>query len=89
MVGAATPFSSFIDLNPGGRAVYGPIAPDTSANNSGTAVFYRWYKADGTTVRAQGTVGTSDADLILNNVVIVAGAPVSVASGGINLPEGP
>jgi hypothetical protein len=42
------------------------ITTEASANASGTAAFYRVYKADGTTCIAQGTVGTSGADLNLN-----------------------
>jgi hypothetical protein len=56
------------------------ITQDSSANATGTASFFRIYKADGTTVVAQGTVGTSGADLNLNTTAIVSGAAVSVTS---------
>lgn len=56
-----------------------PIAADTSADATGTATFFRVYQADGTTCLIQGTVGTSDCDLIMNSVGFSAGAQVSVA----------
>ena len=56
------------------------ITADTSANNSGTATWYRALQSDGTTVLWDGSVGTADADLILNAVAIAAGANVSISS---------
>lgn len=57
-----------------------PITADTSADNSGTASWYRALQSNGTTVLWDGSVGTSDADMILNAVVIAAGANVSISS---------
>ena len=56
------------------------ISQDNSANATGTASFMRIYKADGTTVIDQGSVGTSGNDLNLNTTSIVAGGPVAVTS---------
>jgi hypothetical protein len=56
------------------------ITQDSSADATGTASFYRWLKSDATTVVAQGTVGTSGADLNLNTTSIVSGGPVAVTS---------
>jgi hypothetical protein len=56
------------------------ITQDASADATGTASFFRLYKADGTTVIMQGTVGTSGADLNLNTTSIVAAGPVAVTS---------
>lgn len=56
------------------------ITSDSSANATGTASFFRIYKADGTTVVLQGTVGTSGADLNLNSVSITSGGTVAVSS---------
>lgn len=56
------------------------ITQDSSANATGTASFFRIYKADGTTVVCQGAVSTSGSDLNLNTTSIVSGAAVSVSS---------
>jgi hypothetical protein len=56
------------------------ISNDVSADATGTASFYRLYKADGTTVIAQGAVGTSGQDLNLNTTAIVLAGPVAVSS---------
>ena len=56
------------------------IANDASANNTGTATWFRLVKADGTTHVMDGSVGTSGADLNLNTVSIVSGGPVAVSS---------
>ena len=51
---------------------------DASANNGGTATWFRALQSDGTTPIFDGSVGTASADLILTAVVIGAGAAVSV-----------
>jgi hypothetical protein len=51
---------------------------DTSADAAGTAAHYRLYASDGTTCHIQGTVGTSGADLNLDNTNIAAGQSVTV-----------
>lgn len=56
------------------------ITADTSADNSGTASWYRALQSNGTTVLWDGSVGTADADMILNSAVIAAGANVSISS---------
>jgi hypothetical protein len=50
---------------------------------TGTASFFRIFKADGTTVVMDGSVGTSSADMILNNTSVVTGQTVSITSGTI------
>lgn len=52
----------------------------TNAALTGTASFFRLLKSDGTTVVAQGSVGTSGQDLNLNTTAIVSGGPVAVSS---------
>ncbi len=66
-----------------GAAALGVIAAnaftqDASANNGGTATWFRALQSDGTTPIFDGSVGTASADLILTAVVIGAGAAVSV-----------
>jgi hypothetical protein len=56
------------------------ITSDSSADNTGTAAWFRALKSDGTTPVFDGSVGTSGANLNLNSVAISAGAAVSVSS---------
>ncbi len=72
-------FDPAVDGDPGGRGVARPIADDTSAAANGTASWFRAVDSNGTGI-IDGTVGTSDADMILNTVNIVVGAVVSVSS---------
>lgn len=51
---------------------------DASADASGTAAHFRIYASDGTTVHAQGTVGTSGADMIVDSVSLTAGQSFTV-----------
>jgi hypothetical protein len=51
---------------------------DASADAAGTAGHFRIYASDGTTVHAQGTVGTSGADLNVDNVVFAAGQQFTI-----------
>ena len=64
------------------------ITGDTAANATGTATHYRAFKSGGTAPVCDGTVGTSDADLILNSVAIQAGAAVNVTSWTITQGKG-
>ena len=50
---------------------------------SGTASFFRITKSDATTVVMDGSVGTSSADMIINNTSINATQVVSLSSGTI------
>ena len=86
---AATPIASYSDTGTAARATLGTITADTSADATGTATFFRILDSAGTTVKAQGTVGTASADLILNTTSITMGSTVSVTAGTIDLPEGP
>jgi hypothetical protein len=71
-----TPFA------PGASAgVLTPTLPTTeNATNTGTAGYWRIFKADDSTCVLQGSVGTSGADLNLNTLAIVSGGPVQVTS---------
>ena len=50
---------------------------------SGTASFFRITQSNGTTVVMDGSVATSDADLVLNNTSIATGQVVSISAGTI------
>lgn len=63
-----------------GTATANAITADSSANNTGTATWFRVLKSDGTTVLWDGSAGTSGCDLNLNTTSIVAGATVSITS---------
>jgi hypothetical protein len=63
------------------------IVSDSSAYGSGTAAWFRAYKADGVTGVMDGSVGTSGCDLNLNTTNIVLGATVTVTSFTITQAE--
>lgn len=63
-----------------GVLTLGAITQDSSANNTGTAAWFRIVKADGTTLVADGTVGTSGCDLNLTSTSITSGVAVSITS---------
>lgn len=50
---------------------------------TGTAQFFRITQSNGTTVVMDGSVGTSSADMILNNTSIATSQTVSISSGTI------
>ncbi len=56
------------------------ITQDSSADNTGTATWFRIVRSDGTTHVLDGNVGTSGSDLNLTTTSIVAGQPVQVTS---------
>lgn len=56
------------------------ITSDSSANATGTATWARILASNGTTVWFDGSVGTSDANVILNTTSIVSGAVVSCSA---------
>lgn len=61
--------------------VLSPTLPsNVNALATNTAGYWRVYKADGTTCVAQGSVGTSGADMNLNTLSLVSGGPVQVSS---------
>jgi hypothetical protein len=63
-----------------GVVTFSAITADSSANNTGTASWFRALKSDGSSVVFDGTVGTSGCDLNLNTTSIVSGAEVSISS---------
>lgn len=86
---SATAFGGASDDNPGAIVTAASITADSSADATGTASCFRVKTQTGGTVVYQGTVGTSDADMILNTTSITAGSNVSIGSFTISLPEGP
>ena len=84
---SSTSFGAAADAAPGGRITANTITADSSADATGTAAFFRMVTQDGGTVIADGSVGTSSADLNLNTVSITAGSSVSVTSMTVTMPE--
>jgi hypothetical protein len=64
----------------GGVITANAITDDSSANATGTAAWARILASNGTTVWFDGSVGTSNANVILNTTSIVSGAVVSCSS---------
>lgn len=56
------------------------ITPDSDANATGAAAWFRALKSDGTTPVFDGSVGTSSADLVLNSTAIQEHAAVSITT---------
>jgi len=56
------------------------ITQDASANNTGTATWFRIVQSNGTTFVLDGDVGTSGSDLNLTTTSITATQPVSISS---------
>lgn len=65
----------------------GTITLSSVANGTavatGTAAFFRITQSNGSTVVMDGSVDTSDADLVLNNTSIATGQVVSISAGTI------
>ena len=84
-------FGNAADIAPGARATASAITSDTSADNTGTA---SWFRASATNDGAtslddhiDGSVGTGTHDLVLNTVSIVSGATVAISSWTVTMPE--
>lgn len=88
LTGSAT-FGTVAGSGTNGRITAGAIASDTSADATGTAGYFRLLTQTGGTIIAQGTIGTSSADLILNTVAITAGSTIAITSATIDVPQGP
>jgi hypothetical protein len=56
------------------------ITGDTSADNTGTAAWFRVLKSNGTSIVFDGQVGTSASDLNLVTTSLVAGEDVEISS---------
>lgn len=61
---------------------------DTSADNAGTADFFRLFASDGTTCHMQGTVTATGGggDMTVNNAVFAAGQPFSITTFTLTAP---
>jgi hypothetical protein len=84
---SGTSFGAATDANPGGLITAAAITSDSSANATGTASWFRMITQNGGTAVADGSVGTSSADLVLNTVAITAGSTVAITAFTITMPE--
>ena len=57
-----------------------PITADSSANNTGTATWFRALQSDGTTPLLDGSVGTSGANCVISQTNITTGDNVACSS---------
>jgi hypothetical protein len=64
------------------------ITDDSSANATGTAAWARILASNGTSVYFDGTVGTSNANVVLNSLAIASGAVVSCSSLTLTISKG-
>jgi hypothetical protein len=71
-----------------GVLTFNAITQDSSANNTGTASWFRALKSDGSTALFDGAVGTSGSDINIATTAIVAGAIVGVSSFGYIVNKG-
>ena len=86
---AVTPFASFYDTGDEARAVFADVEPDASADAAGITAFFRIYDNTGDNCKVQGTAGTEDADMIMEDLFVTAGGPVSISAIALTLPKGP
>jgi hypothetical protein len=90
MAFSATAFPASTDSVTTGlaTATANAIASDTNAAATGTAGYFRTVDGGGATTLAQGTCGTSAADMIMNTTTITAGDTISCSSFVITLADG-
>lgn len=62
------------------------ITDDASADATGTAAYGRFYTSGGACI-AQGLVGTSGSDMVINSTAVVAGGNVSCSAATITMPR--
>jgi hypothetical protein len=63
------------------------LIADPSANSDGTMAWFRDFSSDGETAIMDGTVGTSDANLVLSSVAVLAGQQVAISSATHTIPK--
>lgn len=80
-------FGAASDANPGAVATMSGLPKsDTSIDATGTATFFRIFDRNNV-CRAQGTVGTSGADMIVTTTSLVAAATFTITAFTITVPE--
>lgn len=77
---SATAFGAVSDDTPGAIMTAAAISPDTSADATGTAAWFRILTQSGGTTIMDGSVGTSGADMNFNTVSFTAGSQIEISS---------
>ena len=72
--------SDWMDAATGGTKSKAGTWTDASADATGTAGHFRLYASDGTTCHAQGTVGTSATDMIVDSTSFTSGQSFTVTA---------
>ncbi len=85
----AVAFGAATDGAPGGLLTAAAIADDASADNTGTAGYFRIRNDNSGTPDdvCDGECGTSGADLNLNTLEITSGSTVSITAMTVTMPE--
>lgn len=79
VLGTFTLGSPFAPAASGG--VLSPTLPaNTTGTAAGTASWFRVFKADGTTICLDGSIGTSGSDLNLNTTTVSSGVTLSITA---------
>jgi hypothetical protein len=71
-----------------GSATANAIGADTSADNTGTLAFERWFASNHTTAIADLSVGVGSGEVQLNTLSIVSGAQVTKTSATVSMAVG-
>lgn len=80
-------YGAAVDGNPGGVAtLQGTPLTDSSADASGTASWFRIINRNGDAV-IDGSIGTSNASMIVGTTTVTSGAAFTVDSGTFTMPE--
>lgn len=69
-----------------GEARARTIIQDTSAKETGEATWFRCFKSDGVTPVFDGSVGTTDSNIVMNNANIQINAIVSLSAFTYGVP---
>lgn len=84
LLGTLTCGSPFAPAASAAALVANAITQDSSADATGTASFFRIFRADGTTVGIDGDCGVGTGELQLVTTSLVAGQPIQVTSFQFN-----
>lgn len=82
---ASVTIASWTAATPAAGQVTGSNPGAVTAGNTGTAAHFRLQTSGGTAI-LEGSVGTSGADLILDNVSIISGGSVDLGAPVITIP---
>ena len=83
-------FGNAADATPGGQATANSITSDTTADNTGTAGWFRAYDSDGSGF-IDGNITLTSAspqgDMTMDDTSVVAGGTIAISSWTVTMPE--